>query len=184
MLVLVCSPSPEDVAWCGRRHDDTARGALRGEGVPLLFDEVFRALHDGEQVAIGFPAPLSVPADEAAGPPAVWAPLGQLLRQVGQYRPWTVVSTSMARWRATTSMLLWEAPDREPADAVEAFYGVVAQGMRPAGQGQAEPVGGPTGPVVNLAVTAARDAGLTVEVGELSEPSFSISAVPAGTPLQ
>ena len=123
--------------WAGRRHDDDRPDASSGDSPSELFDTVFHALHDGEQVALGFDCPLTVPvspdqgaaagpdgalatlAEEAAARPGI-AELGHLLGQLGTWRPWTTVSTSLSRWKANTSILLWEAVPAEGSDGVAA----------------------------------------------------------------
>ena len=126
--VRAATPSSDDLAWSGRRHDDDKPGAVRGSSSADLFDTVFHALHDGEQVAVGFGGPLTTPVDEdqrnldgagqedraislldqaEAGAPGL-AGLDRLLGELGKWRPWTAVSTSLPRWRATTSILVWE----------------------------------------------------------------------------
>jgi hypothetical protein len=97
--------------------------------------------------------------------------LEELLRGLGDYRPWTVVSTSLPKWRATTSVLLWETPGADLDAAVEAFYALVT---RRADRGQEDWAA----PVVNLAAACAQRAGLTVDPAQLSEPVVSISATP------
>src|SRR5690348_10941613 len=89
------------VWWSGRRHDDDRPDASSGASAAELFETIFGALHDGEQVALGFAAL------EAGGPGL--AMLGHLLNELGVWRPWTTVSTSLARWRANTSILVWQA---------------------------------------------------------------------------
>ena len=131
MLVIgvrAATPSSDDLAWSGRRHDDDNPGAVRGSSSADLFDAVFHALHDGEQVAVGFAGPLTTRVDEnqrnldgagqedqaialldeaEAAAPGL-AGLDRLLGELGKWRPWTAVSTSLPRWRATTSILVWE----------------------------------------------------------------------------
>src|SRR5271154_5364315 len=46
--------------WAGRRHDDDRPDASSGATSAELFDAVFHALHDGEQVALGFDCPLTL----------------------------------------------------------------------------------------------------------------------------
>ena len=62
--VRAATPSSDDLAWSGRRHDDDKPGAVRGSSSADLFDTVFHALHDGEQVAVGFGGPLTARVDE------------------------------------------------------------------------------------------------------------------------
>jgi hypothetical protein len=160
-------------------------------------------LHDGEQVAVGFPAPLSVAAasDQSSSgsgggdlqdatvaalaaavveSPAV-AQVDLLLRELGRWRPWTVVSTSLPRWRATTSVLIWEignAADGGSVDvdaAVEGFYELV----RTRAEHGAELTGTT---VINLAAAAARRAELTVDRAQLTEPVVRVVAEAAVAP--
>src|ERR1700678_2312430 len=113
--------------WAGRRHDDDRPDATSGVSSAELFDAVFHALHDGEQVALGFDCALTMPvspdqgrasaptdadadalvtlAEPAASQPGL-AELGDLLGELGMWRPWTTVSTSLARWKANTSILV------------------------------------------------------------------------------
>src|ERR1700726_2538223 len=55
------------VRWAGRRHDDDRLDGSSGVSPAELFDAVFHALHDGEQVALGLDCPLTMPvaADQA-----------------------------------------------------------------------------------------------------------------------
>jgi len=180
--------------WAGRRHDDDRPDASSGDSSAELFDTVFHALHDGEQVALGFDCPLTVPvspdqgaaaghadadalatlAEEAAARPGI-AELGHLLGQLGTWRPWTTVSTSLARWKANTSILLWEAVPAAGSDGVavsaaaDSFF---RQFQTAAGQGTAEAT---AGTVVNLAAAAARRAELLADVSELAQPAVSIT---------
>ena len=188
MLVIGIEPGAgagDAITWRGRRHDDDGPGASQGDTAAGLFDAVFHALHDGEQVAVGFPAPLSVPApadaDVAASAraalgeavtasPAV-AAADTLLGELGKWRPWTVVSTSLPRWRATTSVLVWESPaDGAGMDAaVEAFYDLV----RARADHGAEAT---DTAVLNLAAAAALTAELTVDAAQLGEPVLAVPA--------
>jgi hypothetical protein len=205
--VRAATPSSDDLAWSGRRHDDEKPGAVRGSSSADLFDAVFHALHDGEQVAVGFGGPLTTRVDEdqgnldGAGPedraialldeaetaaPGL-AGLDRLLGELGKWRPWTAVSTSLPRWRATTSILVWEllpssnaAGEHDPlatdgsdstvADSgVRRFYELLrTRADRPADVA-AEPV-------INLAAAAALRAGLPVDARQLSEPVLAIAA--------
>src|SRR5580698_2781596 len=108
-------------SWAGRRHDDDRPDASSGASSAELFDAVFHALHDGEQVALGFDGPLTVPvsADRGETQPGI-TELGHLLGQLGTWRPWTTVSTSLSRWKANTSILVWEAVPAEGSAAVTA----------------------------------------------------------------
>jgi hypothetical protein len=148
---------------------------------------VFGALHDGEQVALGLTGPLSVPASPPPRPadagPAL-AALGHLLDELGRWRPWTGVAASLARWRANTSILVWQAvwlpgdSGGAASDAVDSFFRFWQQ--RPAASEHAVRTG-PGGPggemVVNLAAAAAGRAGLLADASELSRPAVTI-AVP------
>jgi hypothetical protein len=176
--------------WAGRRHDDDRPDASSGSSSAELFDAVFHALHDGEQVALGFDCALtmavspdqtpgSAPADAdalaelAASRPGL-AELGHLLGELGTWRPWTTVSTSLARWKANTSILVWQAVPAPGTSAVTAsaaadsffrqFPAASARGTEPA-----------AGTVVNLAAAAARRAGLFVDPAELGRPTVSIT---------
>ena len=178
--------------WAGRRHDDDRPDASSGDSPAELFDTVFHALHDGEQVALGFDCPLTVPvspdqgaaagqagalatlAEEAAARPGI-AELGHLLGQLGTWRPWTTVSTSLSRWKANTSILLWEAVPAAGSDAVAASAAADSffrQLQVAAGPGAA---GATAGTVVNLAAAAARRAELLTDVSELAQPAVSIT---------
>ena len=183
--------------WAGRRHDDDRPDASSGTSSAELFDAVFHALHDGEQVALGFDCSLTspVPPDqgEAAGqngPDALVklaeptasrpgiAELGDVLGQLGTWRPWTTVSTSLARWKANTSILVWEAVPAEGSGevavgtAADSFFGQLQTATEPG----TEPA---AGAVVNLAAAAARRAGLFVEPAELAQPAVSITVTGA-----
>src|SRR5580704_19642562 len=162
------------LGWAGRRHDDDRPDASSGATSAELFDAVFNALHDGEQVALGFDCPLTlaVAPDQASvateadadalvnqAEPAATRPgiteLGHLLGELGTWRPWTTVSTSLSRWKANTSILVWEA--------------VPAEGSGPVTASAA------AGTVVNLAAATARRAGLFVDPSELARPAGSIT---------
>ncbi len=179
--------------WAGRRHDDDRPDASSGASPAELFEEVFHALHDGEQVALGFDCPLTLPvapgqgaaADEAgagalvklAEPTATRpgiAELGHLLGQLGTWRPWTTVSTSLSRWRANTSILVWEAVPAEGSRGVD--VGTAADSffrqLRTVTEHEPDTAGGP---VVNLAAAAARQAGLLADAAELTHPAVSIT---------
>ena len=125
--------------WAGRRHDDDRPDASSGVSSAELFDAVFHALHDGEQVALGFDCALTMPvppdqgrasapadadalvtlAEPTASRPGL-AELGHLLGELGTWRPWTTVSTSLAQWKANTSILVWQAVPAPGANAVTA----------------------------------------------------------------
>ena len=190
--------------WAGRRHDDDRPDTSSGTSSAELFDAVFHALHDGEQVALGFDCALtmavppdsgraSAPADADAlvmlAEPSASRPglaeLEHLLGELGTWRPWTTVSTSLARWKANTSILVWQAVPALGADAVTAgaaadsFFrqlpAASARGTEPAAG--TEPAVGTepaAGTVVNLAAAAARRAGLFVDPAELAQPTVSI----------
>ena len=212
MLVIgvrAATPSSDDLAWSGRRHDDDKPGAVRGSSSADLFDAVFHALHDGEQVAVGFGGPLTTRVDEdqrnldgtgrearaialldeaEAAAPGL-AGLDRLLGELGKWRPWTAVSTSLPRWRATTSILVWELlpgdnaaeetdplatdapePDSTVADSgVHGFYEL----LRTRADRLADVA---TEPVINLAAAVALRAGLPVDARQLSEPVLAIAA--------
>jgi hypothetical protein len=203
MLVIAMetgSPPGGRTRWAGRRHDDDRPDASSGSSAAELFDSVFHALHDGEQVALGFDCaltlpvspdqgPVSAPADDALvalAEPAASRPglaeLGYLLGELGMWRPWTTVSTSLERWKANTSILIWQAVPTPGSGAVTAsaaadsFFqqlpAVTARGTEPAAGRGTEPV---AGPIVNLAAAAARRAGLFVDPSELAQPTVSIT---------
>jgi hypothetical protein len=207
--VRAATSSSDDLAWSGRRHDDDKPGAVRGRSSADLFDAVFHALHDGEQVAVGFGGPLTTRVDEdqrnldgtgqedraialldeaEAAAPGL-AGLDRLLGELGKWRPWTAVSTSLPRWRATTSILVWELrpsdnaaeetdplatdapePDSAVADSgVHGFYEL----LRTRADRLADVA---TEPVINLAAAVALRAGLPVDARQLSEPVLAIAA--------
>ncbi|HEU5265992.1 MAG TPA: hypothetical protein VFU35_04805 [Jatrophihabitans sp.] len=194
MLVIgvgTAQPSSQEFAWSGRRHDDDAPGATHGTSSGDLFDAVFHALHDGEQVAVGVAGTLSVPAPdgdlsnehalelladaEAKAPdnPAIRT----LLDELGKWRPWTVVSTSLDRWRATTSVLVWQIrTDDAPVDAsvadaaVDAFYARLRAGSDGAAAADTR--------VLNLPAAIALRAGLGVDTAQLTEAPLSIAPSP------
>lgn len=191
--------------WAGRRHDDDRPDATSGVSSAELFDAVFHALHDGEQVALGFDCALTmpVPPDQGrasapadadalvtlAGPAASrpgLAELGYLLSELGIWRPWTTVSTSLARWKANTSILVWQAVPAAGTNAVTA--GAAADSffrqLPSASSREAHPAAGThpadgtrpaDGAVVNLAAAAACRAGLFVDPLELARPTVSIT---------
>jgi hypothetical protein len=179
--------------WAGRRHDDDRPDASSGASSAELFDAVFHALHDGEQVALGFDCPLTLPvspdqgaaagqadaealvkqADSIATRPGI-AELGDVLGQLATWRPWTTVSTSLSRWKANTSILVWEAVPAEGSSGVAAS--TAADGffrqLQTATERGTEPA---AGAVVNLAAAAARRAGLLADASELAQPAVSIT---------
>ncbi|MBV9205519.1 MAG: hypothetical protein JO037_08970 [Actinobacteria bacterium] len=175
--------------WAGRRHDDDRPDASSGASSAELFDTVFRALHDGEQVALGFDCPLSAPADQGRAAdgtdallglaePAVTRPgiaeLGQVLEELGRWRPWTRVSTSLPRWKANTSILVWEAVPAEGAEGIAASVAADSffrQLHTPAEHGP----DAPGRPVVNLAAAVAYRAGLLADASELARPVASVA---------
>jgi len=220
MLVIAMETGSDgQVRWAGSRHDDDRPDASSGTSPAELFDAVFHALHDGEQVALGFDCPLTMPvspetdpgsapadaetdalvtlAEPASSRPGL-AELGYLLSELGMWRPWTTVSTSLARWKANTSILVWQAVPAPGANAITAsaaatsFFrqlpAVTSRATEPAtGTAPAaatEPATG-TAPatgtepaaatVVNLAAAAARRAGLFVDPCELAQPAVSIT---------
>lgn len=167
----------ESVSWCGRRHDDAEPNASAGTTLVELFDAVFHALHYGEQVAVGVDAPLvaplvGAPDDEAVLAAAQVTPaepglaaMVQLLDGLGQWRPWTAVSTSIPGWRATRSILVWQFGGGGPSAAVEALFDLVAAGRPDALAPAVAAV-----PVVNLVAAAAIGSGLSVDRAELTRP--------------
>ena len=178
--------------WAGRRHDDDRPDASSGSSSAELFDAVFHALHDGEQVALGLrllahhagclrPGPgasadadtLVTLAEPAASRPGL-AELGHLLGELGTWRPWTTVSTSLARWKANTSILVWQAVPAPGSAGVAA--GAAADSFfreLPTATEDATDTG--AGTVLNLAAAAARRAGLFVDASELAQPAVSIT---------
>ena len=196
MLVIAVetgSPLGGPTRWAGRRHDDDRPDASSGASSAELFDAVFHALHDGEQVALGFDCPLTLPVSPDQGAaaaeadadalvrqaePAATRPgiteLGHVLGQLGTWRPWTTVSTSLSRWKANTSILVWEAVPAEGSGAVTAsaaadsFFRRLQTATEPGTEAA-------TGTVVNLAAATARRAGLFVDASELARPAVSIT---------
>lgn len=187
MLVIAMETgSGGRVRWAGRRHDDDRPDATAGASPAELFDAVFHALHDGEQVALGLDCALTMPvapdqasasnlAEAAANRPGL-AELGYLLGELGNWRPWTTVSTSLARWKANTSILVWQAvpaPGAGPVTASAATDSFFRQ--LPAATQRADEVHETNGTVVNLAAATARRAGLFVDPSELARPTVSIT---------
>ena len=179
--------------WAGRRHDDDRPDASSGTSSAELFDAVFHALHDGEQVALGFDCALTspVPPDQGAAAghadadalvklaePVATRPgiaeLGHLLGELGTWRPWTTVSTSLSRWKANTSVLVWQAVPADGSSGVPASAAADSffRHLQTAAGHETEAV---AGPVVNLAAAAARRAGLFVDPSELAQPTVSIA---------
>lgn len=204
LVIAIETGSGEPARWAGRRHDDDRPDATSGASPAELFDAVFHALHDGEQVALGLDCPLTVPApadhdpapadhdptaadhDPAAavggsagapGEGAGLADLGYLLGELGNWRPWTTVSTSLARWKANTSILVWQAVPAPGQDAVPAAAAADSFFRQLPAAGHAEEK--KAGPLVNLAAAAARRAGLFVDPSELAEPAVSITVTSA-----
>ena len=209
MLVIAMQtgfPAGERVSWAGRRHDDDWADASSGMSAAELFDAVFGALHDGEQVTLGLDCPLCMPlspnhrpgitaagaaADAAAagaasdaaalvelalptaGRPGL-AELGQLLDELGTWRPWTRVSTSLTRWRANTSILVWQANPAPDSSGVTASAAVDSF-FRQLTAARAVATDQGAGTVVNMAAAAARRAGLLVDPTELSRPAATIT---------
>jgi hypothetical protein len=187
------SPLGGSTRWAGRRHDDDRPDASSGASSAELFDAVFHALHDGEQVALGFDCPLTLPVSPDQGAaaaqaaadalvqlaePAATRPgiteLEHVLGQLGTWRPWTTVSTSLSRWKANTSILVWEAVPAEGSGGVVAS--AAADSFFRQLQAPAEPgAEAAAGTVVNLAAAAAREAGLFVDAAELTHPAVSIT---------
>jgi hypothetical protein len=206
------------VRWAGRRHDDDRPDACSGVSPAELFDAVFHALHDGEQVALGLDCALTMPVAPDQDPasasanagtnagatanagtdagtgtdalvtlagPAASRPglteLGYLLGELGTWRPWTTVSTSLARWKANTSILVWQAVPAPGTGAVTASAAADSFFRQlPAADRAAEPAEEANGTVVNLAAAAARRAGLFVDPSELARSTVSITVTEAG----
>ena len=187
MLVIAMETgSGGRVRWAGRRHDDDRPDATAGASPAELFDAVFHALHDGEQVALGLDCALTIPvapgqasasdlAAAAANQPGL-AELGYLLGELGNWRPWTTVSTSLARWKANTSILVWQAVPAPGANAVTASAATDSFFHQlPAAAQKANEADETNGTVVNLAAATARRAGLFVDPSELAQPTVSIT---------
>jgi hypothetical protein len=177
------------VRWAGRRHDDDGPDASSGDSPAELFDAVFHALHDGEQVTLGLDCALTMPVAPDQDPASAGrrpdqdpasaarrpglAELGYLLGELGNWRPWTTVSTSLTQWKANTSILVWQAVPAPGANAVtaaaatESFFRQLTAATKEAGEAN--------GTVVNLAAAAARRAGLFVDPSELVRPTVSIT---------
>ena len=169
------------VRWAGRRHDEDWPDASSGSSLAELFNAVFGALHDGEQIALGFDCPLTVPASPERDPAdggAGLAALRYLLDELGRWRPWTRVSTSLARWRANTSILVWQAIPAPGVAGVAARAAVDSFFRRPSAP-SAHPGDAGGAAVVNLAAAAARRTGLLADASELSEPAVTIAVTGA-----
>jgi hypothetical protein len=218
MLVIAMETGSDGGArWAGRRHDDDQPDASSGVSPAELFDAVFHALHDGEQVALGLDCALTMPVAPAPLAPAPLAPapaapapagpdadagtdagtdadalvtlaepaasrpglaeLGYLLGELGTWRPWTTVSTSLTRWKANTSILVWRAVPAPGEDAVTASAAAESffRQLPAASAQRAEPADEADGTLVNLAAAAARRAGLFVDPSELARPTVSIT---------
>ena len=91
------------------------------------------------------------------------------------WRPWTTVSTSLAQWKANTSILVWQAVPAPGANAVTAgaaadsFFRQLPAASRREATDTGRRGGG------NLAAAAARRAGLFVDPAELARPTVSIT---------
>src|SRR5579859_2417183 len=70
LVIAIETGSGASARWAGRRHDDDWPDATSGASPAELFDAVFHALHDGEQVALGLDCPLTVPAPADHDPAA------------------------------------------------------------------------------------------------------------------
>jgi hypothetical protein len=187
------SSSPDQVAWTGRRHDDDGPDPSHGNSSDDLFETVFHALHDGEQVAVGFdcsltrPLPADVAGDgsvdasgvlrlvETVEPEPCLDAMTHLMRELGNWRPWTRISTSLERWRATTSVLVWEAIPADRSDGARSEVAVRSFYQRLRGRPD-DPAAERAEPVLNLAVAVAQQAGLTVDSADLTRPLLSIPA--------
>jgi hypothetical protein len=192
MLAIAVETSPGNggFTWSGRRHDEDRLRSSQATSAEALFDTVFEALHDGEQVAVGVDCPLivRVPSDRtdsdeqldenrllqlAAGVEQRpgFAQLANALKLVAHWRPWTTASASLARWRANTSILLWEA-DASSQDAESAIRGLF-NSLRPAAGETMPPKGEP---IVNVGAATAIQAGLIIDHAELEQPPLVIRA--------
>lgn len=161
MLVIALDPA-QPLTWSGRRHDDDGPNAVTGTTAAQLFDTVFGALHDGEQVAVGV---AGEPDDErAAGRLSITGLLGEL----GQWRPWTAVSTSLAGWRATRSILVWEFTGDSAPAAVEALFALVGVDAGDTGDAVDISTAAADRADVNPIAAVAISAGLTCDQAELA----------------
>lgn len=179
MLVIAVdttSTASDALHWVGRRHDDDAFESTGEPTARGLFDTVFAALHDGEQVSIGFDCPLTASAGvdplDAAGDGPALAALRWLITEVGTWRPWTIVTTSLPRWRATTSVLVWEAGGGDAAAAVDGFYALL--------RADAPPVGDAADGSVNLAAAIAVASDATADEAEVRLPVLRVAVTAAG----
>jgi hypothetical protein len=166
-----------ELPWLARRHDDDEFESTGEQTAQGLFDAVFHALHDGEQVSIGFDCALTAagagidPQDPAAvlaaagDSPGVGA-LRWLIDELGTWRPWTIVTTSLARWRATTSVLVWEA-ETSGAAALDGFYAVL-RADAPSSAGDSA--------VLNVAAAIAVASEATADTAELTQPVLRVPA--------
>jgi hypothetical protein len=112
MLVIAMetqSSPPGQLRWTARRHDDDESDATSGASAAELFDTVFHALHDGEQVALGFDCPLTLPvASGRAGPDSA----DDLAKQAGD-RPGIAELTELPkRNRPTEPWSTWRPRPR------------------------------------------------------------------------
>jgi len=189
------------VRWAGSRHDDDRPDASSGVSPSCSAWKTASNSSAGEQVALGFDCPLTMPvsseqdpgsapadadadalvtlAEPASSRPGL-AELGYLLSELGTWRPWTTVSTSLARWKANTSILVWQAVPAPGASAVTASAAAASFFRQlPAVTSRANEPAAATKPaaatVVNLAAAAARRAGLFVDPSELAQPAVSIT---------
>jgi hypothetical protein len=171
IAVNTAAATPDRLPWTGRRHDDEGTESTGVQTPEGLFEAVFYALHDGEQVAVGFDCALTAPDAESArelesGPGM--AAVRHLVTELGTWRPWTIVTTSLARWRATTSVLVWEAVADgavEPGAAIEAFFAT----LRTAREAD-EP--GP--PCINLAATVAVTSGASADASDVTRHALRV----------
>ena len=175
-MLIVCvgatSLSAGGFAWSGRRHDEDGVGPTHGQTAEDLFEAVYRTVSIGEQVALGVQCRLTVAVPDDASTimtgtaEAGLDHLANVLTQMGTWRPWTTATTALATWKATTSILLFEAAS-EPEYAVPALF----TRMRTPDEAR---MGIDPGPVVNLAAEAALRAHLVIDPGEVSEPPLIV----------
>ncbi|HEY3260250.1 MAG TPA: hypothetical protein VGJ95_08275 [Pseudonocardiaceae bacterium] len=187
LVIALDTKSGQRLRWTGRRHDDDEPDWARGDSDQDLFDSVFHAILDGEQVAVGVDSPLTAPLPEglvgdaasdetkvlevadAVPPTAGRIRLNRLLEELGRWRPWTAVTTSRQHWLATRSILVWEAA-ATPDDSVREFFDFV---RRSSTWDQHGPTYGPPA-VVNLAIAAALRAGVVAGWAELTQPVLAL----------